>query len=74
MISQKVALAISRFSGSGKYFRYEEYTMLAQTIRRVMGAKKKNFEASPIDVHDDPVELLFDFSGTLEMNLAAWES
>ena len=48
MISQKVALAISRFSGSGKYFSIQGYMMLEQTIKRVMGAsERKSFLRLP---------------------------
>ena len=72
MISQKVALAISRFSGSGKYFSLQGIYDAGANDKTGYGSKRKKklSEASPIDVHDDPVELLFDFSsGTLEMNL-----
>ena len=72
MISQKVALVISRFSGSGKVLFDEDRHDVGTNNEKGYGSKRKKklLEASPIDVHDDPVELLFDFSsGTLEMNL-----
>ena len=76
MISQQIGLAITRFSGSAKVFSmkgiYDAGKFGGDSNRNKYGKKKKTTvtEASPVDVHDNPAEILFDFSsGTLELNL-----
>jgi DnaJ-class molecular chaperone len=74
MISQRIGLAISRFSGSAKIFAMQGLYNTGQNRGSNSKYGKRTAkiidDAPPIDVHADPIELFFDFSsGSLELNV-----